>query len=198
MGEGGHPAALEPHPTHRGRHARAERSDEHGLSFDPGRRLQRALQRFRRARLRPEVGRQPGVIDNLIPTTLSTHQVLVPAVDGIGNEIAGVRVPAVAAPLATLTGWHLRASQVADGDLCDLVGSTIPLYVTQAERLTAGDSRPSLEELYGSHDGYVRAVAMAAHALRSERLLLTEDVDRIIAEAEQSDVLRSLAPSPQM
>jgi hypothetical protein len=146
----------------------------------------------------PRTGGNRGVIDNLIPTTLSAHQVLVPKVHAIGNEIAGIRVPAVAAPLATLTGWNLQASKVAEGDLCALVGSRIPLHVTQAERLAAGDPRPSLEELYGSHDGYVRAVAMAANALRSERLLLTEDVDRIIAEAEASDVLRSLAPSPQM
>jgi Alpha/beta hydrolase domain len=138
----------------------------------------------------PRSGGNRGVIDNLLPATLSAHQVLVPKVDGIGNEIAGIRVPAVAAPLATLTGWNLQASRVAEGDLCALVGSRVPLYARESERLAAGDPRPSLEELYGSHDGYVRAVAMAANALRSERLLLTEDVDRIIAEAEASDVLR--------
>jgi hypothetical protein len=131
-----------------------------------------------------------GVVDNLLPVPLSVHQVLVPKVDHIGNEVAGIRVPAVAAPLATLTGWNLYASGIAAGDLCDLSGAAIPLHATEAERLAAGDPRPSLEELYGSHDGYVRAIAIAARTLRSERLLLPEDADRIIAEAEASGVLR--------
>jgi hypothetical protein len=140
--------------------------------------------------LGPRASGNRGVIDYLLPVPLSHHQVLVPAVDGIGNEIAGIRVPAVAAPVATLTGWNLYASGIAEGDLCDLSGAAIPLHRTQAERLAAGDPRPSLEELYGSHDGYVRAIAIAARTLRSERLLLPEDADRIIAEAEASDVLR--------
>jgi len=39
---------------------------------------------------------------------------------------------------------------------------TIPLHRTKAERLVAGDPRPSLEELYGSHGGYVSRIAAAA------------------------------------
>src|SRR4030095_10631822 len=32
---------------------------------------------------------------------------LVPQVDADGNEVAGVRLPAIAVPLATHTGWHI-------------------------------------------------------------------------------------------
>jgi len=66
----------------------------------------------------------------------------------------------------------------------------VPLHRTRAERLAAGDPRPSLEELYGDHEGYVEAVAEAAEELAEERLLLLEDVERIIQEAEESNVLR--------
>ena len=34
---------------------------------------------------------------------------------------------------------------------------------TRAERLVTGDPRLSLEERYGDHDGYVRAVTAAAN-----------------------------------
>ena len=60
----------------------------------------------------------------------------------------------------------------------------------KAERVAKGDPRPSLEELYGSHDAYVAKVAEAAKKLQAERLMLPEDVDMVVREAEASDVLR--------
>ena len=138
----------------------------------------------------PRVSGNRGVIDNLIPAVLSEHRVLVPAVDEIGNDIAGIRVPFVEAPVATLTGWNQRRAEFTDGDLCDLSGSFIPLHQTRAERLAAGDPRPSLEELYKDHKGYVEAVKKAAKALRKERFLLKKDEKLIVKEAKASDVLR--------
>jgi len=71
-----------------------------------------------------------------------------------------------------------------------MLGSMIPLPQTKAEADANNDSRPSLEELFGDHAGYVAKVTAAAKKLREERLLLPEDVDRIIAEAKASDVLK--------
>src|SRR5262249_1721290 len=110
----------------------------------------------------PRVQHNQGVIDNLIPRVLSHHRVLVPKPDEIGNDIAGIRDPFVEAPIATLTGWNLRRPEFTDGDLCELNGMTIPLPETREQRIRTGDPRPSLEELYGDHSGYVRAVAEAA------------------------------------
>jgi len=138
----------------------------------------------------PRVSGNSGVIDKLIPEVLSEHRVLVPKVDEIGNDIAGIRHPFVEAPIATLTGWNLRRPEFTDGDLCDLNGMAVPLHRTLDERLVAGDPRPSLEELYGDHEGYVEAVAEAAKELAKEKLLLLEDVERIIQEADDSDVLK--------
>jgi alpha/beta hydrolase family protein len=138
----------------------------------------------------PRVSGNSGVIDNLIPNVLSVHSVLVPKVDEIGNDIAGIRHPFVEAPIATLTGWNLRRPEFTDGDLCDLNGMMIPLRRTREERLASGDPRPSLEELYRTHERYVKRVARAARRLARERLLLEEDVEAIIKEADESDVLR--------
>jgi hypothetical protein len=138
----------------------------------------------------PRVDGNRGVIDNLIPRTLSLHRVLVPRVDEFGNDIAGIRHPYVEVPIATLTGWNLRRAEFTDGDLCDLTGMTIPLRKTRAERLSAGDPRASLEELYGDHVGYVNRILEAARDLQAQRLMLDEDVDQIVLEAALSDVLR--------
>jgi hypothetical protein len=138
----------------------------------------------------PRVEGNRGVIDNLIPTVLTTHRVLVPQVDVFGNDVAGIRHPFVEAPIATLTGWNTRRAEFTAGDLCDLTGMTVPLKRTSAERLAAGDPRPSLEELYGTHAGYVVAVRTAAEALHAQGLMLPEDVAQTVAEAEASDVLR--------
>jgi hypothetical protein len=55
--------------------------------------------------------------------------------------------------------------------------------------MASGDPRRSLEERYGSHDGYVSAVKGAAKTLVAERFLLQEDADRYVKEAEASAVL---------
>ena len=90
----------------------------------------------------------------------------------------------MAAPRATFTGWALRAPAFGGPDLCDAAGQQIDFAATRAERLAKGDPRPSLEERYQDPGAYVQAVAAAAQNLARERLLLDEDVERIVREAE--------------
>jgi hypothetical protein len=117
-------------------------------------------------------------------------------VDRDGNEIAGIRLPPVAAPIATTTGWGLRSAAFGGGpaggnmDGCESSGQWIPFKATKAERMAAGDPRKSLEERYGNHDGYVKAVAKAARDLEKRRLLLEQDVQRYIDAAQASTVLQ--------
>jgi len=54
----------------------------------------------------------------------------------------------------------------------------------------SGDPRLSLEERYGTHQGYVTAVRAAAERLVAEGYLLSQDADAIVAAADASDVLR--------
>jgi hypothetical protein len=118
------------------------------------------------------------------------YPVLVPATDADGNDRAGIRLPEIAVPLATYTGWALRAAAFAGDDLCDQFGQRIAFEQTQAERVAAGDPRLSIEERYASHDDYVAKVTEAAQDLADQRLLLDEDVTRYIDAAQASDVRR--------
>ena len=115
------------------------------------------------------------------------YPVLVPKVDADGNEIAGIRLPDVAVPLGTRTGWNIRSAGFAQGALM-VVGFYIPFAATAKERRAMGDPRRSLEERYPSHEHYVNAVAHAAAELQNERLLLAEDVKSYIAAAAASSV----------
>jgi hypothetical protein len=114
----------------------------------------------------------------------------VSTVDQDGNEVAGIRLPPVEAPIATTTGWALRRAEFGGADGCESSGQWIPFKTTKAERLAAGDPCRSLEERYKNHDGYVKKVAAAAKKLAKERLLLPDDVQRYIDAAQASDVLR--------
>jgi hypothetical protein len=65
----------------------------------------------------------------------------------------------------------------------------VPFARTRAERLASGDPRLSLEERYGTHEGYVRAVRAAAANAAAQGFLLPGDAEAMIAQAEAGDVL---------
>lgn len=94
---------------------------------------------------------------------------LVSAVDAAGNEVAGVRLPAVQVPAAAYTGWNPRRHVDGLPDvLYEFVGSRLPLQ--------SGDTQGGP----GNRDAAIRA---AAATLVAERLLLPEDLERVVALA---------------
>jgi len=97
------------------------------------------------------------------------------------------------APLGTYLGWNITASGARpfhQGQICDYVGGMIPFAKNQAERITSGDSRLSLEERYKDHAGYVAAVkAVAANAV-AQGFLLQADADQLAVDADASQVLK--------
>jgi len=113
------------------------------------------------------------------------YGVRVPAVDADGNEVAGIRLPPIATPLATYTGWNVYKAEPTE--LCDRDGSYIAFAKSKAEREAAGDPRPSVEERYGSRANYVAKVKAAADALVAERLLLPADARAFVETAQKSD-----------
>jgi len=131
-----------------------------------------------------------GVISTEPPRVVGQYRVLVPQTDADGNDVAGIRSTTVRAPVATYTGWNLRRKGFADGELCGLAGSYLPLARTPAERIARGDPRPSLVERYADHEGYVEAVREAAEELVGQRFLLPADARRLVDEAAASNVLR--------
>ena len=70
----------------------------------------------------------------------------------------------------------------------DASGEQIPFLRTKAERLAAGDPRPSLAERYGTHARYVKKLGRAAKRLRRQRLLLPEDAVTLTTAADATAV----------
>jgi len=122
------------------------------------------------------------------PAEYAYYPVFLPKVDSDGNGVAGIRLPEVEVPLATYTGWNLRAPGYAENDLCSGNGSYFPFAQTKAERLATGDPRPSIEERYPNHGTYVNAVARAVNKLVNKRLLLQEDAVRYKKAAAQGSL----------
>ena len=126
---------------------------------------------------------QPPIIKRTLP-------IVVPKTDADGNETSGIPSPLHQAPLGTYLGWNVTARGFQKGRRCGFTGGFIPFAKTKAERLSAGDPRLSLEERYRDHGGYVAAVKAAVARLLREHFLLQEDAERLMRQAEESNVLR--------
>ncbi len=111
------------------------------------------------------------------------YTVLIPSVDADGNDVAGVRAPMVSAPLATYTGWNLRARNFGNGQMHEFTGSTIPFPDSAEEREATGDPRKSIAERYADKAAYVAAIRAAAEQLVADRLMIAEDVERMAVAA---------------
>jgi hypothetical protein len=122
------------------------------------------------------------------PAGKGAYTVLVPKVDADGNDVAGIRLPALQAPHGTYTGWNLRPRGRAESELSGLLGSYIPFARTRSQRRKNRDPRRSIEERYRDRADYVRQVGRAARRLISERFLLPEDAERLIAEAAKTRI----------
>ena len=128
--------------------------------------------------------RTRGIVTVQPPEVLSAFPVLVPAVDADGNETGGLKMPEVAAPLATYTGWNLfRAGAGPAGVLSSMQGSYVPFPLTAEDRERTGDPRPSIEERYGGRDAYLGQVTEAALALVDQGYLLAADLAPILTRA---------------
>ena len=147
----------------------------------PGARFPDHVQRPQRLDFGPAVERG---IATLPPKLGAPFVTFVSAVDGDGNERAGIRPPELRVPLATYTGWNPRhPEQGAPGDIMAMMGSTLPFARTAAERARTGDPRGSIEERYASREAYLARVRQDAEVMVAARQLLAEDVDAVVERA---------------
>jgi hypothetical protein len=125
-----------------------------------------------------------GLVTEEPPALKGAFAILVPQVDADGNEIAGIRMPELAVPTATYTGWNLfNAESGPTNVVSSMVGSFIPLPVTKADRAASKDPRRSIEERYRGRDQYLAEITKAASDLVSKGYLLQADVPRIVEQA---------------
>lgn len=131
-----------------------------------------------------------GVMSTVPPRILGVLPTYVPRVNEDGNETAGLPSVQLQAPLGTYLGWNTIRSGVFAGQGCGFQGGWIPFAKTKTERLANHDPRLSLEERYGTHDAYVAQVKRAAGQSVHDRFLLPDDAERLVREAEASNVLK--------
>ena len=121
-----------------------------------------------------------GIISFEPPKIGKEFPVLVPQVDEDGNELAGIRLPEIAVPLATYTGWNLRAPELgAPDEIYSMAGSFLPLPRTRAEREKLRDPRRSIEERYADREAYLAKITAAARELAAQGYLLAADAARL-------------------
>jgi hypothetical protein len=104
-------------------------------------------------------------------------------VDADGNEVAGIRLPDIAVPRGTFTGWNIYQEPLPAGELADRDGTFLAFAATQAERKASADPRPSLAERYPSQEVYLARVKQTVTMLRRDRLLLEEDAAAYLTRA---------------
>ena len=133
---------------------------------------------------RLDFGPEEGKFSRLPPAVGKPYPNLVPAVDQDGNELSGIRLPDVAVPLATHSGWNVRHKDMGGaGQFIKQIGSTLPFPATRREREATGDPRQSIEERYQSREDYLNRVAAAAQDLVDQSYLLAEDLPGIMEQA---------------
>ena len=111
----------------------------------------------------------------------SRYVPLVPQVDTDGNELGGIRLPDIAVPRGTFTGWNLYKAPYPDGELADREGTFMAFAATQAEGNATADARLSMAERYRDEEDYKASRQAAVEALLQARLLLAEDAQCYIA-----------------
>jgi hypothetical protein len=127
-----------------------------------------------------------GVAGKAPPPIRDVLAMYAPKVDEDGNELGGVPVVLLDAPLGTYLGWNITAGGARpfhQGQICNYVGGMVPFARTAAERQGNGDPRRSLEERYRNHDGYVEAVRRATERAMAAGFLLREDAERLVRQA---------------
>ena len=103
------------------------------------------------------------------PKIVGNYVNLVPQVGADGNELAGVRLPELQAPIATYTGWNLRDPKSGFPDYrASFVGSFVAW------------PKSEIAALYRGADEYLGKFAAATLTLVKERFLVADDVVNVL------------------
>jgi hypothetical protein len=132
------------------------------------------------------------VITKEPPQLGAAYRVLVPQVDADGNDVSGIRLPELAVPLGTYTGWNAIVPQLGGlglkdlGYLSGLIGGFEPFALTKEQRERSGDARLSIAERYTGRQDYLDRVKQAVEDLVRQRFMRGEDVRAVLLEADKT------------
>lgn len=100
--------------------------------------------------------------------------VLLPQVDADGIELGGIRLPVVAVPLGTFTGWNYRtAATGAPKELAPTLGSFFAF------------SKEQIATRYGTKDAWLKRIGEESDKLVRQRFLLDRDRAKVLDHAAQ-------------
>ena len=129
---------------------------------------------------------QRGILSVQPPKLGEPFPVLVPQVDGDGNERDGLRLPEITVPLATYTGWNLRDPSIGAPDQrLPLEGSYLQFPKTADERNKTGDPRKAIAERYSDRADYISRYKKAVDDLVQQRWVLPEDREELIQRGDR-------------
>jgi hypothetical protein len=126
-----------------------------------------------------------GILSRQPPTVGYDYPTLVPQVDADGNDLGGIRLPEIAAPLATYTGWNLRSPSIgAPTERTAFLGSFVPLPRSATDARATHDPRKAIEDRYKSYADYSAQFQKALDELVRERYLLAEDSAQLTSRSQ--------------
>jgi hypothetical protein len=121
-----------------------------------------------------------GIVDEEPPKVGKVFPTFVSQVDADGNEVAGIRLPEVAVPLATYTGWNpFDGKSGPSNQIASMVGSFIPFPRTKEEARASGDPRKPIDARYKDRDDFLRRVDQSIENLVREGYLLQSDAGTV-------------------
>jgi Alpha/beta hydrolase domain len=113
-----------------------------------------------------------GIVAVEPPKEGAAYPLLVPQVDGDGNEVGGLRLPEISVPLGVYTGWNLRSEAIGSPDqMIAFTGSFFPYQ------------RSEIAKRYGDKNGYLKRVRQVSQELSKKRLVLDSDVEELVSHA---------------
>jgi len=127
-----------------------------------------------------------GILSIQPPAVLYAYQALVPRVDADGNDLGGIRLPEIAVPLATYTGWNLRSAATgAPTERTAFLGSFLPLPRNAEDAAASHDPRKPLDARYKSYDDYRAQFEKSLSKLIKDRYILPEDGQRLMDRSKE-------------
>ena len=139
-----------------------------------------------------------GILSEQPPVVGQPYPTLVPQVDADGNDLGGIRLPEITAPLATYTGWNLRDPSIgAPNERTAFLGSFVPLPRDAGEAAAGHDPRHPITSRYKSYEDFREQFQKTLDGLVHERYILAEDSGKLLDRSREEWTWSMVIPEPK-